>query len=72
MVIQPFIRNQRPIECKLQSFSAMTKGNDAETLFMAQPSKSGNIKIIRIFNTYGPNMNPADGRVVSNFIVQAC
>jgi nucleoside-diphosphate-sugar epimerase len=29
------------------------------------------IKIIRIFNTYGPNMNPSDGRVVSNFIVQA-
>ena len=29
------------------------------------------IKIIRIFNTYGPNMNPDDGRVVSNFIVQA-
>ncbi|MDR0972316.1 MAG: SDR family oxidoreductase [Bacteroidales bacterium] len=29
------------------------------------------IKIIRIFNTYGPNMNPNDGRVVSNFIVQA-
>jgi UDP-glucuronate decarboxylase len=29
------------------------------------------IKIIRIFNTYGPNMNPQDGRVVSNFIVQA-
>ena len=29
------------------------------------------IKIIRIFNTYGPNMNPAHGRVVSNFIVQA-
>ena len=29
------------------------------------------IKIIRIFNTYGPNMNPHDGRVVSNFIVQA-
>jgi UDP-glucuronate decarboxylase len=29
------------------------------------------IKIIRIFNTYGPNMNPVDGRVVSNFIVQA-
>jgi UDP-glucuronate decarboxylase len=26
------------------------------------------IKIIRIFNTYGPNMNPVDGRVVSNFI----
>ncbi len=29
------------------------------------------IKVIRIFNTYGPNMNPEDGRVVSNFIVQA-
>ena len=29
------------------------------------------IKIIRIFNTYGPNMHPQDGRVVSNFIVQA-
>ena len=28
------------------------------------------IKIIRIFNTYGPNMHPNDGRVVSNFIVQ--
>ena len=29
------------------------------------------IKIIRIFNTYGPRMNPNDGRVISNFIVQA-
>ena len=29
------------------------------------------IKVIRIFNTYGPNMNANDGRVVSNFIVQA-
>ncbi len=29
------------------------------------------IKVMRIFNTYGPNMNPGDGRVVSNFIVQA-
>src|SRR4029078_7126531 len=29
------------------------------------------IKVARIFNTYGPRMNPADGRVVSNFIVQA-
>ena len=29
------------------------------------------IKIVRIFNTYGPKMNPHDGRVVSNFIVQA-
>lgn len=30
-----------------------------------------NIRVIRIFNTYGPNMHPDDGRVVSNFIVQA-
>lgn len=30
-----------------------------------------NIRVIRIFNTYGPNMNPNDGRVVSNFITQA-
>ena len=29
------------------------------------------IKVIRIFNTYGPNMHPKDGRVVSNFIMQA-
>jgi len=29
------------------------------------------IKVIRIFNTYGPRMDPEDGRVVSNFIVQA-
>lgn len=29
------------------------------------------IKVIRIFNTYGPNMDPEDGRVVSNFIIQA-
>lgn len=44
----------------------------AETLFMDYHNQNGvAIKIIRIFNTYGPNMNPADGRVVSNFIVQA-
>ena len=30
-----------------------------------------NIKVARIFNTYGPNMSPNDGRVVSNFIMQA-
>jgi UDP-glucuronate decarboxylase len=30
-----------------------------------------NVKIARIFNTYGPNMDPRDGRVVSNFIMQA-
>jgi UDP-glucuronate decarboxylase len=44
----------------------------AETLFMDYHLQNGvNIKIIRIFNTYGPKMNPDDGRVVSNFIVQA-
>ena len=30
-----------------------------------------NVKVVRIFNTYGPHMNPEDGRVVSNFIIQA-
>jgi UDP-glucuronate decarboxylase len=44
----------------------------AETLFMDYHRQKGvNIKIIRIFNTYGPNMHPQDGRVVSNFIMQA-
>ncbi|NRR91039.1 SDR family oxidoreductase [Winogradskyella undariae] len=44
----------------------------AETLFMDYHLQNDvAIKIIRIFNTYGPNMNPNDGRVVSNFIVQA-
>lgn len=44
----------------------------AETLFMDY-HRQGEVeaKIIRIFNTYGPNMHPNDGRVVSNFIVQA-
>ncbi|WP_179351501.1 UDP-glucuronic acid decarboxylase family protein [Winogradskyella vidalii] len=44
----------------------------AETLFMDYHLQNEvDVKIIRIFNTYGPNMNPNDGRVVSNFIVQA-
>ncbi len=44
----------------------------AETLFMNYYKQHHvKIKIIRIFNTYGPNMHPHDGRVVSNFIVQA-
>lgn len=44
----------------------------AETLFMDYHHQNGvDVKIMRIFNTYGPNMNPDDGRVVSNFIVQA-
>ncbi len=44
----------------------------AETLFMDFHRQHGtSVKIARIFNTYGPNMHPDDGRVVSNFIVQA-
>jgi UDP-glucuronate decarboxylase len=44
----------------------------AETLFMNYHTQNNvKIKIARIFNTYGPRMHPADGRVVSNFIVQA-
>jgi UDP-glucuronate decarboxylase len=44
----------------------------AETLFFDYQREVGlQIKVARIFNTYGPRMNPGDGRVVSNFIVQA-
>lgn len=44
----------------------------AETLFIDYHLQNKvKIKIVRIFNTYGPNMNANDGRVVSNFIVQA-
>jgi UDP-glucuronate decarboxylase len=44
----------------------------AETLFMSYHTQNNvRIKIARIFNTYGPKMNSNDGRVVSNFIVQA-
>ena len=44
----------------------------AETLFFDYYRQHGlDIKVMRIFNTYGPRMNPQDGRVVSNFIVQA-
>jgi UDP-glucuronate decarboxylase len=44
----------------------------AETLFFDYHRQHKlDIKVVRIFNTYGPNMHPNDGRVVSNFIVQA-
>ncbi|MCD4788263.1 MAG: SDR family oxidoreductase [Desulfobacterales bacterium] len=44
----------------------------AETLFFDYHCQHGlKIKVARIFNTYGPQMHPNDGRVVSNFIVQA-
>jgi len=44
----------------------------AETLFMDYHRHNGvNMRLVRIFNTYGPRMHPYDGRVVSNFIRQA-
>ena len=44
----------------------------AETLFFDYHRQHKlDVKVVRIFNTYGPNMHPNDGRVVSNFIVQA-
>jgi len=44
----------------------------AETLFFDYRRQHNlSIKVIRIFNTYGPRMHPSDGRVISNFIVQA-
>jgi len=44
----------------------------AETLFFDyQRQHALDVKVVRIFNTYGPRMHPEDGRVVSNFIVQA-
>lgn len=44
----------------------------AETLFFDYHRENGvDIRVVRIFNTYGPRMNPDDGRVVSNFIVQS-
>ncbi|MCC7017721.1 MAG: SDR family oxidoreductase [Rhodospirillales bacterium] len=44
----------------------------AETLFFDYHRQSGlRVRVARIFNTYGPRMHPNDGRVVSNFIVQA-
>ena len=44
----------------------------AEALTLAYHRAHGvSVRIVRIFNTYGPGMDPADGRVVSNFIVQA-
>jgi UDP-glucuronate decarboxylase len=53
--------------------SCYDEGNRvAETLFMNYHKQNNvRIKIMRIFNTYGPKMHPNDGRVVSNFIVQA-
>jgi len=44
----------------------------AETMMYAYQAQDGvDVRVARIFNTFGPRMNPADGRVVSNFIMQA-
>jgi UDP-glucuronate decarboxylase len=44
----------------------------AETLFAEYHRSNGvNIRLVRIFNTYGPRMHPYDGRVISNFVIQA-
>ena len=51
----------------------MTRGKRcAETLFFDYHRQHQlDIKVVRIFNTYGPRMHPNDGRVISNFIVQS-
>ena len=50
----------------------MTKVKNSESLcFDYQRMHKTEIRVARIFNTYGPRMVPDDGRVVSNFIVQA-
>lgn len=44
----------------------------AETLaYDYQRTRGVEVRVVRLFNTYGPRMNPDDGRIVSNFIVQA-
>ena len=66
---EPYWGNVNPIGIR----SCYDEGKRcAETLFMDYHRQNGvDIKIIRIFNTYGPRMHPNDGRVVSNFIMQA-
>ena len=66
---EPYWGNVNPIGIR----SCYDEGKRcAETLFFDYHRQHGtDIKVIRIFNTYGPRMHPNDGRVVSNFIVQA-
>jgi len=61
--------NVNPIGCR----SCYDEGKRAaETLFFDYNREySTNIKVVRIFNTYGPKMSPNDGRVITNFILQA-
>jgi len=66
---EPYWGNVNPIGIR----SCYDEGKRcAETLFMDYHRQNNlEVKIIRIFNTYGPRMHKQDGRVVSNFIVQA-
>ncbi|MGE4506889.1 MAG: UDP-glucuronic acid decarboxylase family protein [Desulfovibrionaceae bacterium] len=66
---EPYWGNVNPIGTR----SCYDEGKRcAETLFFDYHRQHRlDIKVVRIFNTYGPNMHPDDGRVVSNFIVQA-
>ncbi|WP_243669143.1 SDR family oxidoreductase [Methanoculleus chikugoensis] len=77
MEIRPFTLNPRPtgggMSTPLGHVHVTMRGKRcAETLFFDYRRQHGlDIKVVRIFNTYGPRMHPNDGRVVSNFIVQA-
>lgn len=71
--IHPQIENYRGCVNPIGPRACYDEGKRcAETLFFDYYRQYNlKIKVIRIFNTYGPRMNPNDGRVVSNFIVQA-
>src|SRR6266480_887360 len=79
MLISPAIGDTDPIRYRRPTPGGQFSGNTydegkrcAETLFFDYHRQHKlEIKVARIFNTYGPRMHPNDGRVVSNFIVQA-
>ena len=76
MVIRRFIPRRKRIGGNVNPIgirSCYDEGKRcAETLFFDYHRQHDvEIKVVRIFNTYGPRMHPNDGRVVSNFIVQA-
>ena len=74
--VEPPTAPVAPLASWSRSLRLFCDGNDdwtcAETLFMDYHRQHGiAVKVARIFNTYGPRMHPNDGRVVSNFLVQA-
>ena len=76
MAIRTFIRSRKNIgatSIRSARAPATTKANAAprRCSSIITASTACAIKVARIFNTYGPRMHPNDGRVVSNFIVQA-